>query len=289
MSWVLQWQALSRRIGGFLDAAKTFAALLGELRGSADISGRDEQVNRILIPMGRAAFGAVTKFWDDFRDVLPPDATEAMRGYSDQFRSLSPIGPAGLIGVAALLAAMRSELDFRLADMEAATVAVVERGFEHLQRTIVVDEQYRQRWEKAFAEGEVECEKLGAVHLLWHGIWAFKVDAKGERTDLVLGSPIGEPVAERVRASGSRLVLTEWKRVGQGQQLKKEIDQAAKQLRLYSKGSLAGTELQFTRYAVIVSLDRLPMPKDERIGGALLRFINIATTPSPPGKILPVR
>jgi hypothetical protein len=54
----------------------------------------------------------------------------------------------------------------------------------------IADSSIRQKWRNAFDEGEVACEKLGGVHLLLHGIWAFKVHTPEERTDLVLQEPI---------------------------------------------------------------------------------------------------
>jgi hypothetical protein len=41
----------------------------------------------------------------------------------------------------------------------------------HLQRLIVVDEDYRKKWQTAFDAGEARCEKHRGVHLLWHWVW----------------------------------------------------------------------------------------------------------------------
>jgi hypothetical protein len=108
------------------------------------------------------------------------------------------------------LVAFETEMSFLLSDVQASIRSRSERAFSHLQRSIVVDESIRARWLKAFKEGEVACEKLGAVHLLLHGIWAFKVDAAGARTDLVLEEPAGDVAAVQRYADG--LVLTEWKK-----------------------------------------------------------------------------
>jgi hypothetical protein len=48
-------------------------------------------------------------------------------------------------------------------------------------------------------------EKLGAAHLLLHGIWAFKVSATGERTDLVPGEKL--EITPQVEAASEALVL----------------------------------------------------------------------------------
>ncbi len=96
-----------------------------------------------------------------------------------------------------------------LADVQLPLRALSDRAFQHLQRLIVVDDEVRRKWQAAFAKGEVECEKLGAVHLSGHGIWAFKIDASGGRTDLVYQEPAGGLIKEQQYAEG--LVLTEWK------------------------------------------------------------------------------
>jgi hypothetical protein len=92
-----------------------------------------------------------------------------------------------------VFAALEAEVSYLLADHQAEIQSLAKRAFEHLQRSIVVDEFVAARWRRAWEAGEVECEKLGAVHLLSHGIWAFKVDAKGGRTDLVYQEPLRDP------------------------------------------------------------------------------------------------
>lgn len=285
MSWQLHWQALSRRISGLLDAVYVFMTLFQSTKEEVGVSGRYEHINRVLIPQANAVFVAVHDLWETYADVIPSAAIEAVQLYSKQRQGAPTKGLEGLLGLATILAAMKSELDYLLADQDAVTLAVVERAFEHLQRTIVVDEDQRQRWCSGFSAKEPECERLGATHLLWHGIWAFKVNASGERTDLVLGASIGKPFTERARDSGSRLVLTEWKLVRSQSRLQAAIKRAMIQLQRYSQGSLAGIELRSARYVIIVSGDRhLEMPPDKTIDGILYRLVNIVTSPEPPSK-----
>jgi len=281
MSWQEQWHALSCRIGGLLEAVKVFAALFQITADETRMSGKYEHINRVLLPQAKEVFVAVSGLCVAYGDVLPSSATAAVQFYTKQLEGAPATGLAGLLGMATILAAMKSELDYLLADQDAATVAAIERAFEHLQRTIVVDHEQRKRWHMALGK-ETQCEKIGAIHLLWHGIWAFKISAAGERTDLVLGIPIGEAIAERIRASGSRLVLTEWKLVRQANRLSAAIKQAITQLRLYSQGSLGGIELRTARYVVVVSASRLTMPSDYAIDSVLYRFVNIVTAPQPP-------
>ena len=59
-----------------------------------------------------------------------------------------------------------------------------------------MDDDYRKIWRKVFDAGETRCEKRGSLHLLWHQILAFKVNADGARTDLVFPEPIAPELAK---------------------------------------------------------------------------------------------
>ena len=120
------------------------------------------------------------------------------------------------------------------------------------------------------------------VHLLLHGIWAFKSVAPGERTDLVLGTRL--EITPQIESAAEALVLTEWKVVRKASGLRTQADQAFLQARLYGTGSLAGFELSSRRYLVIVSENRLDMPSDRSESGVDYQYKNIAVTPSSPSK-----
>lgn len=151
-------------------------------------------------------------------------------------------------------------------------------AFAHLKRTIVVDAGFRKEWANAFKAGEVSCEKLGAVHLLSHRIWAFKAHASGGYTDLVLGKPIKQ--LDQTELSASRgLVLTEWK-VATRKDLYKKLGQADRQLDYYSKETLSATELERVQYAVIVSEKELAMPVNKIFGRVTRRYINVPVKPA---------
>ena len=83
------------------------------------------------------------------------------------------------------LVAFEGQLTFLLADNQQAIRGRADRAFVHLQRLIVVDDEARAKWQAAHNDHETACERLGGVHLLLHGILGFKVNAAGERTDLV--------------------------------------------------------------------------------------------------------
>jgi len=159
---------------------------------------------------------------------------------------------------------------------------ITERAFIHLQRSIVVDPSTGLRWQEAYHSGEVNCEKLGGIHLLLHGIWGFKASGTGERTDLVLGQPLID--LSEVEASADALVLTEWKVVRSRNKTETKAKQAYQQASAYVVGVFGGLELAEFRYLVLVSedvLDRLP---DLHEGSVTYRHINIAVSPKTPSK-----
>jgi hypothetical protein len=181
-----------------------------------------------------------------------------------------------------LLAAFESEMSFIMTDVQDALRLRSERAFAHLQRLIVVDADFRRKWGQAFSAGEPECERHGAVHLLLHGIWAFKVGGAGAQTDLVFQErPMGIPDPERY-ADG--LVLTEWKCAATSRESEAKFGAARDQAQRYKAGILAGAELTAYRFAVVVSKDYIPVPGDVKINGITFRHVNIAVSPSTPSK-----
>jgi hypothetical protein len=148
-------------------------------------------------------------------------------------------------------------MDFLLADRSEVIMRRSARAFSHLQKCIIADDEIQERWAAAFAKGETACEKLGAAHLLLHGIYAFKVDATGARTDLVLTQQI---IDEEVFQIAEGLVLTEWKKVTGASEAGKHAASARKQAARYASEPLAGLELTAYRYIVLVSEHRIEEP-----------------------------
>src|SRR5262249_48601291 len=153
-----------------------------------------------------------------------------------------------------------------------------------LKRTLAVDEDVRTKWQRAFdSGGETACERLGSIHLLSQGIFAFKVNSEGARTDLVFPELPDESLLSR---SVDGLVLTEWKKAATPRDAATKLAQARDQAERYRQGPLAGLELTGYRYLVVVSEHELPNvsgngPND---GGAVYRHINIAIAPVVPSK-----
>jgi hypothetical protein len=117
---------------------------------------------------------------------------------------------------------------------------------------------------------------------LQHGIWAFKVDAAGARTDLVFQEP-SEPLPEAARYVDG-LVLTEWKKASLEDEADRRFEEARLQARRYAAGALAGIELAGYRYAVVVSRNEVAVPDDLREDGVVYRHVNIQVDPRTPSR-----
>jgi hypothetical protein len=135
------------------------------------------------------------------------------------------------------------------------------------------------KWREAHATHETYCERLGALHLLQFGIYAFKAHASKGRTDLMFAEPLN--LADVARAAEG-LVLTEWKRDKDAGSVPTAFAAARKGADDYRDGPLAGHELAAVRYLIVVTgpqADPRDIPADETVGGVLYRHINIAVTP----------
>jgi hypothetical protein len=183
--------------------------------------------------------------------------------------------------VATVLSSFQSEFDYLARDHQHLLRRTSERAFVHLQRLIVVDKLVRDAWDGAFRAGELECEQLGATHLLAHGIWAFKVSATGERTDLVYNEPLD--ITQDVRTADG-LVLTEWKRITRQGEATRVALAAVEQAKRYAHGALGGVELANTRFIVLVSETALAAQQDVQDREISYRFINIAVSPRTPSQ-----
>jgi hypothetical protein len=180
-----------------------------------------------------------------------------------------------------LLLSFQAEFEYLVSDSESVTKSLVGRAFVHLQSSIAADPKVRQSWIDAFDRGEPACERLGASHLLLHGVWSFKASAEYARTDLVLSEPCTDWDEPRRAAQG--LVLTEWKRVVGPDQTDKKADEAFTQAKLYCEQPLAGFEVASVRYLILVSKKRLlPMPEARVRNSVTYEYRNVAVDPDPP-------
>ena len=186
---------------------------------------------------------------------------------------LSDLGSTGsqqsLSTLIVRLSLFETQTNYLLSDSEAYIRKTVEIALAHLQRMLIVDKSLQTSWKNA--QKETEYEKLGGAHLLLHKIWAFKVDAAGERTDLVLSQPATD---QNLLNSVEGLVLTEWKVVRRNMSdLNLFVQNAKKQIDKYSQGSLGAIELSKTRYLIFVSENYLNSLRFYRM---ILAIVNIA-------------
>jgi hypothetical protein len=187
-------------------------------------------------------------------------------------------GPRGVLHQLLVLAALRAPVDEAYLATDDQRRSLVERAFLHLNRTLSVDDAARVRWLDAF-EYETRCEKLGALHLLAHGVYTFKADAGTGRTDLILGTPL--QVSDDVR-SASVLVLTEWKLARPADDVAEIARVGRRQVERYAQIELGGFELRDTRYVVIVSRAPSVVPPVETIGDVMFKYINVVIEPLRP-------
>ncbi|WP_299771209.1 hypothetical protein [uncultured Tateyamaria sp.] len=275
ISYYTEWAALSARILGLSKTANTFAQNFQ--RGSQ----QSESVAESLNTQCRGILTEVRKFNHRHRANLPGAACEAIdRFVCDSDQLISSTSTSGQLVLAALLqlVAFETEMTFCLSDKSERIRTNSELAFSHLQRLIVADRDYMAKWIDAHKDHETACEKLGAVHLLWHGIWAFKTNAEGGRTDLVFE----EPMDLNDHQSALGIVLTEWKRATLNLSIERAFEQAKKQADKYSTGTLAGVELASHRYLVVVAKEGENPKSDFEEGGVIYRHILIQTHPKTP-------
>jgi hypothetical protein len=272
----IEWDRLSKLISGFLEARQLY------LNGS----------DKTSFIHGRHQYGKTWKvivngldtFLKRHKMVLPEEATQLLEVFLGNASGSMLPDPYGLYPMEdrfLALVSIRSLLDFHLAAFELLARRLSERAFSHLRRSIVVDEEIRRKWQSAYKKGEVACERLGAVHLLAHGIWAFKAYSSGERTDLVMGDRLRD--LTEVEASAEALVLTEWKKVT-GDNAEVCAEEALKQAAMYASGSLSGIELNTQRYLVLVSEGVIDIPSPYVDNGITYKYVNIPVAPLPPSR-----
>jgi hypothetical protein len=283
MNYRYQWQIIAGRVRGLMQAAELHSRFLSVR--SSDSFGRTERLRE----EGERIIGEVSSFGDRFQKALPREVVDRIEDFKKRASPLfqkstgtpdtrEELVWAGLV----TLSAFEPEISFLLADVQQVIRSRSELAFAHLQRSIVVDGEFRTKWQAAFSSGEVACEALGAIHLLSHRIWAFKVSAEGERTDLVYQEAAARFEHEQGNADG--LVLTEWKKAVSKAQADAKFKEARNQAHRYGRGVLAGNELTNYRFAIVISEEQVPIPEDISHDGIVYRHINIAVKPKPPSK-----
>jgi hypothetical protein len=280
-----EWGALTRRIDGYLDILKLYV----QARNPQGVDGASG--GRALAFVLKEILLDVETFQQKYRTFHSSQTATRLRWpRSRHGMKLSNIidgkdgkinwQPDQLIQISVELASFRHEFEYYFRDAEVALRSLTERGFQHLQRLIVADPREQHAWQQAFSAGETSCEKLGAAHLLWHGIFAFKAHAAGARTDLVFS----EDVKDDDTSGSVGMVLTEWKVARGSAEVSAKCAEARVQSQDYSSGVLGGVELKSMRYIVVVSECQLEMPQDVQDEEVTYRHVNIAVTPHTPSK-----
>ncbi|WP_407117151.1 hypothetical protein [Bradyrhizobium sp. LMG 9283] len=282
MSYAEEWDALANRIRSLGEVARLFAQFAAS--NASDTYG----IAKDLGDQCEAILREIASFESVHHSTLPKEALDCL----NRFLNGHPAKVIGTKGSSrevkasiSFLLSFESELTYALKGKQELLRSKTERAFLHLQRTLAVDKQHQQKWKDAFAStrGEEACEKLGAVHLLWHGIYPFKAGAAGATTDLIYQEPIDTSIGRR---GIDGLVLTEWK-VADEKTAQTRFREARDQAQLYKGGLLAGLELAQYRYVVVVTLLDLPkalIPDDVRIGDVIYRHINVAIEPRYPSQ-----
>ena len=284
MNWYQEWQALSARIHGPLDAGSFFYSALQNY-SSDDMGVR----KKILLANAQKIFESLNNYLKEYQTSFPKQAFESLKRFLEQpdiknFNFTPDPGQVrGHVQFALTsLAAFQSEFSYIITDTQAAALRTTERAFAHLQRSIVADDEICQKWISAFSDGEPKCEKLGSLHLLAHGVWAFKAHGEKGRTDLILNEPLSD--LSMIEKTSTALVLTEWKIVRGISELDTKIQEAYQQTKIYSAGILSGIELVNYRYLVMVSERSMKMPSDSIEGNLTFRHINLPVDPDIPSK-----
>jgi hypothetical protein len=274
--WLDRWVAISARIEGLVDAGRLMALTLAGTRTDDFGVGK-----KWIVPELEALKAELHQFATEHCAALPPDAAAALKRFLERAGAGSAIdGPSNIQAIVPF-EIFRSEFEYLIRDRELEARTLTELAFEHLARLLAIDRNTRTKWVEAFDSHETHCEQLGAVHLLSHGIWAFKVSSAGSATDLVYGEPIETYVAA-IRRTARALVLTEWKLVRDGDDINAVATTARAQSKLYSTGVLHDIALKSTRYVVLVSNKQLQPPDDFRETAVTYRHIVVPVNPDVP-------
>lgn len=274
------WNLISEKIKSLLNSSAFFYNISN--MGKIDPYGISKDIGDNAIN----TYDSLKNFDNDYKKSLSDESRKILSDFfsltREKVESLRKDSKNAnmVIKILVNLSLLENEMTYHLKDSQEFIIKSVEIAFNHLQRLLVADENIRNAWINT--KNELGFEKLGGAHLLLHKIWGFKIDAAGERTDLVLAGKVDEN--NPLYRSIDGLVLTEWKVVRKESEKGEKVDQAIKQCQAYSKGSLAAIELKKCRYIVLVSEYYLDVEKNTNINknGIDYKIVNIAYNPKTP-------
>lgn len=285
------WIGLSNKIKYSLELAKSLMILINP---SADSYNSISIVKEYSFD----CFADIKKYQENYYQHLPAAILERFKSklppIEDKINSIvnNKVGRMSeeqlIINITIALSSFEREITFLLSDTQENIRKSTEVAFAHLKRLILVDAQTREKWQNAWKQGKNEefFESAGGIHLLWHKIWAFKAHSEKERTDLVVKETINQ--TDPLYRSAEGLVLTEWKKVADPNQIESFIKKAKMQASKYKGSSLASLELANYSYLIMVSRDEIEIEETEfKELDHIYRIINIACFPKTPsgGKI----
>ena len=273
--WQDEWKAIAARLHSQIEVGATLMQMFQ--KNNEDPFGLTNRLTNQIQELNTS----LKEFVSRHRNVLPSLARITIESYLGRVQpDWLPGNPMQvLVSKLVNLQLFYSEVQYHLMDFAEIIRRRSERAFLHLQQCIVADSNTKQQWNAAHTDHETSCEKLGAAHLLLHGIYAFKTTATGGRTDLIFNESVQD--VAYVASVADALVLTEWKRVTIPSEANDKAEEARKQASIYQSGILSGIELAAYCYIVLVSEDRLKIP-DSVEDGMTYRHISIAVSPSTP-------
>lgn len=270
MTWISRWKNISAKITQLQEVSRAYFDSINSF--GVDHYGIGGSV---IIPAARDLFSEVVELKKTY-PMMPSEVIARIAKLEKNFSSHHKFtGIPGVGGAMVHLGIFNSEMNFYLKDNETVIKDKVKLAFLHLQRTLMVDVESKMKWQNAFEEGEGALEKLGATHLLAHGLWAFKSTAENEKQDLVLNTPIR---ADEVQAVGASLVLTEWKKITL-ENLEEKCQSALALAKKYGEDHLIGSELKREKYLILVSEKHFDMPANVIENDVRYVYMNLSIGP----------
>lgn len=148
LNYLAEWRPISARIHGLEKAATLHAGFLAG--NSASPYGADKDLQRHCEQIRES----VERFLGDFRGLLPKPCNDAIDRFLFDTGSQivkNSAGDAKLVrSIVVKLVAFESEMTYCLDSPRERIRSASEMAFMHLQRLIVADEEYQNKWQKAF-------------------------------------------------------------------------------------------------------------------------------------------
>src|ERR1700733_3712221 len=159
------WEPLSARIRALVDTGRFAANIFGNYNDNRVMNAFGNHAKAILSDLN-----ALANSMEEEQSLKGAEAS-ARTAITRVSNEVTPLlyetgntGDLWKINVRAslvLLAALEGEVTYILRDSQEGIRSLTERAFEHLNRTIVVDSSFRERWQAAYQHNEPACEALG--------------------------------------------------------------------------------------------------------------------------------